>query len=305
MDRREFFKYTGIAAAGLMLSDIVIGAVQSDKRRKDAGKSSGYFTLLQLASATDNIGNSYVLQTRKGSVIVMDGGLKTDSRKLMKVLKEKGSRVTAWFLSHPHGDHIGALNEILKNREELQIDTIYHSRFPEDLIKREGGGALVHEFYERLAAHKDTVVEDIQETGRIIDIDGVKFMILGVTNPEITVNPYNNSSMIIRVWDAAKSVVFLGDAGKECGDKVLAAYPELLDCDYLQMAHHGQSGCDEHFYKSVSFRACLWPTPSWVWDPSLRPDLTFLTTVDTRRWMDEKGITEHYVSCLVGDCLIY
>ena len=191
MDRREFFKYTGIAAAGLMLSDIVIGAVQSDKRRKDAGKSSGYFTLLQLASATDNIGNSYVLQTRKGSVIVMDGGLKTDSRKLMKVLKEKGSRVTAWFLSHPHGDHIGALNEILKNREELQIDTIYHSRFPEDLIKREGGSALVHEFYERLAVLKDTVVEDIQETGRIIDIDGVKFMILGVTNPEITVNPYN------------------------------------------------------------------------------------------------------------------
>jgi hypothetical protein len=68
------------------------------------------------------------------------------------------------------------------------------------------------------------------------------------------------------------------------------------------MAHHGQNGVSEEFYKTVSFRACLWPTPSWVWEPG--ENRTWLQTYDTRRWMDEKGITEHHVSCLETDWVL-
>ena len=72
----------------------------------------------------------------------------------------------------------------------------------------------------------------------------------------------------------------------------------LLDCDYLQMAHHGQQGCDERFYRSIRFRACLWPTPLWVWNNDVGEgfNTAWMKTIDTRRWMDEIGIEEHYPS---------
>lgn len=41
-------------------------------------------------------------------------------------------------------------------------------------------------------------------------------------------------------------------AGEECGDKVLKKYRSHLDCDYVQMAHHGQKGVREEFYKTES-----------------------------------------------------
>jgi hypothetical protein len=66
----------------------------------------------------------------------------------------------------------------------------------------------------------------------------------------------------------------------------------------MQMAHHGQNGCDENFYKTVSFRVCLWPTPSWVWNNDAGGGFNthILKTIDTRGWMDEKGIKEQHVS---------
>ena len=136
---------------------------------------------------------------------------------------------------------------------------------------------------------------NVHQTGQRFDIDGVGIMILSVADMSLPVKHFNEQSMIIRMWDDSKSVVFLGDAEVHRGDSVLAQYKEYLDCDYLQMAHHGQNGCSEAFYKAINFRVCLWPTPSWVWAPS--PENTWLKTRDTRRWMDEKGITEHHASC--------
>ncbi len=263
-----------------------------------AGKASAYrpkpnsFTLWQLPSQTDTIGNSYVLMTPKGRLIVMDGGYASEAPYLKEFIRERGNVVEAWFLTHPHSDHIGAINEILKDPQGMRINAVYHSRFPENMIGRKD--ALTRALYARLDVMDpaETKVVSFEKTGGTLEIDTIKFKILGVTNPEITANVYNNSSMIIRVWDAYKSVVFLADAGEECGDKVLSLHKKDLDCDYLQVSHHGQAGCSESFYKSVKFRFCLWPTPTWVWDPKEAR----LTTLDTRRWMDEIGIKRHYVS---------
>jgi hypothetical protein len=106
--------------------------------------------------------------------------------------------------------------------------------------------------------------------------------------------------MVIRVWDDHKSVVFLGDLGPEGGRKLMnSEYMKDVDCDYLQMAHHGQAGCDKEFYQRASFRACLWPTPTWVYNNDLGQGFNtgHLKTIEVREWMKEKGIAEHYVSC--------
>ena len=99
--------------------------------------------------------------------------------------------------------------------------------------------------------------------------------------------------MAYKMWDSKKSFIFLGDLGVEGGQKLLdSEYAKDLECDYLQMAHHGQDGCDKKFYQTVKFRACLWPSPKWVYNAPMGR----LKTAEVRGWMKELGITEHYVS---------
>ena len=310
MDRRDFIKISGGALAGALLYGCNKPAAEDDSILKASTSDSfkdfseperpAYFSLTQMTSATNKIGNSYVLVTGNGKVIVMDGGLPTDEVRLRTKLRSVGNHVDAWFISHPHGDHVGALIPILENREGITIGTIYHSRLNAALLAQETGArnSFATPFYNALARQTETKVVDVQETGQIYTVDGVKIKVLGIANIDIYDNAFNNSSMILKVWDDTKSVLFLGDAGVECGKKVLAAYPKDLDCDYIQMAHHGQQGCDETFYKTVKFRACLWPTPSWLWAAT---ESSSYKTWETRRWVAEKGVTENHVACLEAD----
>ncbi len=296
--RRTFLQSGLLASAGLVLTNTPLAAAAGKEK-----ENKNTFTLWQIPSHTDNIGNSYVLRTSKGRIIVMDGGLKEEANTLRGFIGALGNEVEAWFVSHPHSDHMGALNEILKNPQDLKIKAVYHSRLPERVIKAEAGSEkLCREFYLQLDRQKDIRVVDIRQAGAEFDFDGMKVRILGVAN-DITDNAYNNSSMIIRVWDKHKSVVFLGDAGIECGDLVLAGpYAADLNCDYLQMAHHGQQGCSEAFYRAIKFRACLWPTPTWVWNNNQGRGFNtgILKTLDTRLWVDRIGIKEHHVTCREG-----
>lgn len=273
------------------------------------------FTMWQLASQEDNIGNSYVFLTDKGKVVVLDGGFRTQDNYLRGVIQALGNEVEAWFISHPHNDHCGALTQILEDQKAggMKINNVYHSRFSESLMDCETPyNQYAREFYTALdKAEKEgrLKVHDLHEADldTLIKIDGMNIKILGVTNEELRTNPFNNSSMVMRVWDKKKSILFLGDAGIECGDKLYNRMAkegtlDLLNCDYIQMAHHGQQGCSKEFYNSIKFNACLWPTPTWVWTNNFGagPGSGNLKTAETRQWMDEIGIKEHHVTCLEG-----
>jgi len=292
MNRRNFFKRSALASSAMILPKAVLGETLS-------AKSQFIMWQLPLHQHTSQ-GNSYVFRTKNGKVIVMDGGVPSEAGYLRGFLGALGNSVEAWFVSHPHADHIGALNEILKNPDGISIKAIYHSEFsPEFYNKVEPDSrALTVDFYENLKK-TSAQVTDLTAPGLTIEIDRVAFKILAVKNEEFTNNAYNNSSMVIRVSDAARSAVFLGDAGVEEGDKILASvYRNELDCDYLQMAHHGQNGVSRDFYRTVKFKACLWPTPSWLWDnnPGTGYNTGIWKTVETRGWVKEMGVEKHYVA---------
>lgn len=254
------------------------------------------FVLWQLPSQVDTIGNSYVIRTVNGKVIVMDGGYEAEKDYLRGFIDALGGKVDAWIISHPHDDHIMALVALLDNPKGLKIEKIYHSRFSTDALidgESESTAQITRKFYSQLDKATDIVVEDCHP-GDEFEIDGVNFKILSEQNPEFAQrNPYNNSSMVVKMWDREKSFIFLGDLGVEGGQKLLdSQYAGDLECDYLQMAHHGQAGCDKKFYETVKFRACLWPSPTWVYNAEMGQ----LRTAEVRGWIKELGITEHYVS---------
>lgn len=259
------------------------------------------FVLWQLPSQINTIGNSYVFQMSNGKVVVMDGGVKEETIYLRGFLAALGNNVEIWFVSHPHSDHVGALNEILKVPGELKIAKICQSEFSASFCGSEPDSkAEADEFYTNLKK-SGIPVENITQPGLIIQVDRTKFKILSGTNEDITVNPYNNSSMVIRVWDSKKSMLFLGDAGREEGNRLLnGPYRKDLDCDYVQMAHHGQNGVSKDFYRTIRFSACLWPSPTWVYNNDAGKGFNTHTfeTVGIRNLVDSLGIKKNFVSCM-------
>ncbi len=263
-----------------------------------ASRPTGHFTLWQLPSVVDDHGMSYVLRTKSDSLIVIDGGKVAETNYLRGFLGAMGNKISAWIFTHPHADHVGAAIEILRDRQGISVGHIYHSRFTDAMTAGMKPGAQALVWNATVDSITDIPVTDLH-AGDSFEIDGVSFKILAEKNPEFKTNLYNNSSMVIRVEDDTKSVVFLGDAGEEEGEKLLASpYRKDLDCDILQVAHHGQSACNEKFYKTVTFKACMWPTATWVWDNNVGNGFNTgpYTTIETRRWMDEKGIKTHYNS---------
>jgi len=243
--------------------------------------------------------NSYVLQTSHGKIIVIDSGTAGDAPYLRGFLAALGNQVEAWFISHPHPDHVDALTVLLNHPGDLAIDTIYSS-LPEGTWIEQYEPACLTTYREfQLVLQKSSREVSELAIGQLIQIDGVCFEILAVKNPEITSNAINNSSMVMKVSDREKSVLFTGDLGVEGGEKLLhSSSGTKLHADYVQMAHHGQNGVNERFYQAVAPRFCLWPAPLWLWDcdngggKGSGP----WDTLNVRAWMDKLNIQKHYIS---------
>lgn len=257
------------------------------------------FTLWQLPEQTHSQMMSYAIRTAGGKLIVIDGGTEGDADYLRKFIVEQGGHVDVWFFTHPHSDHVGAPIEILKDPKGITVDKIYASNLKVSEVQK----------YEPSSAHTQAEIDAVvKETNRrMIEltlgakliIDGVHFDILGIKNPEIHANYINNSSIVMRVWDAEKSVIFLGDLGPEGGSKLLAGpYGKKLKSDYCQMAHHGQSGVRGDVYQAIQPKYCLWTTPKWLWenDQGGGYDTGPWTTMETRKWADELQVKRNYAT---------
>ncbi len=234
--------------------------------------------------------------------MVVDGGNKGDAEYLRGFLAPLGNRVDAWFVSHPHPDHVDALTVLLQNPGLLTIDHIYGSIPEESWVARHeprppGHLTTVQEFNQAVRSSGHDVEE--LSPGQTIEIDGIRIDVLGIRNPEIHSNAINNSSIVIRVSDARKSVLFTGDLGVEGGHKLLkSSFADQLTADYVQMAHHGQAGADVNFYHAVRPRFCLWPTPAWLWDNNSGGGRGSgpWQTLNVRQWMEDLNVEQHYVS---------
>ena len=112
----------------------------------------------------------------------------------------------------------------------------------------------------------------------------------------LDVNPVNNSSLVYQLTIKDKKLLFFGDLAYEGGEKLLETYPNgELKSDIVQMAHHGQQGVGQEVYQAVSPAICLWPTPEFLWnnDNGGGENSGPWTTLETRRWMEQLGVSEN------------
>ena len=257
------------------------------------------FDLWQLPSQTPSQMNSYVIKTENDSVIVIDGGNTGDASYLRGFLAALGNKVGHWFITHPHSDHTDAFIEIIKSPADLQIENILGSMPEEKWIEKYEPTDL-HTIKNLNKALKESNREMCELVpGQLIEVDGIRIEILSTVNPEITQNAINNSSLVMKITDDCKSVLFLSDLGLQAGNKFLKGpFAKKLKSDYVQMAHHGQNGVSRKFYKKVDADYALWPTPLWLWnnDNGGGKNSGPWKTLEVRQWMEELGVKENYAS---------
>lgn len=256
---------------------------------------------LRLTQLQDNSSRQmmgYIMKTSTGKVIVIDGGLNEDEPNLVKHIQELGNKVDVWFITHPHEDHASAIIKVIEETD-IPIEKIYYTMNDIEWYKEyESKRAEEAErFYNALQNERVKGKTEEVTLNQIINIDFIKCEILGVKNPEITNNGFNNSSMVIKMNLPKSSILFLGDTGEESGDKLLNTQKDKLKSDIVQVAHHGQSGAKESLYKEINPRICLWPTPEWLWnnDSGGGKGSGPWTTLETRQWMENLGVKIHVI----------
>ena len=214
-----------------------------------------------------------IIVTKDGRLIVVDGGHSADAEGLLALLEKEtdgtaGPTVALWVITHPHGDHTGALRAIsldarLRERVEIQRIVWY---FPQEFRDARGvPGALASadaEMREICAAcgaephtparGEEIAVDDVRLTFLYVPDD---CSIYGSTGKNV-----NLCSLILSVAGETRRVLVTGDAFRPSLQITAFRYGQALKCDALQMPHHAlcDSWCED-FYRLAAPTTVLLP----------------------------------------------
>ncbi|MEE0929149.1 MAG: MBL fold metallo-hydrolase [Acutalibacteraceae bacterium] len=230
-------------------------------------------TALYMLTETSPFMMSFVIITKNGNAVIVDGGRAEDMPLLKKYVD--GRHISAWIFTHPHVDHIsGFISEWKKNRcSDFDIERlVYH--FP-DKAWRETENVPDNEYFlkdfdETLPEFLDIEPEFahlavVPKQGDSLTVDEIKIDFIFTWHRELCSNPMNDASLVFKVTTPNKSVLFLGDLGPEGGDVLLNESKGLLKSDIVQMAHHGHMDCGMDVYAEIMPEVCLWCAPDWLY----------------------------------------
>lgn len=173
-------------------------------------------------------GESILIQTPNGKVILIDAGTSTSKTNISDYLDSLNiDTIDVLVASHPHADHIGGMAYIINNYE---IGSIYMPK-----------AISTTKTYE-------TLLETIQSHGYMINTakDGVtinidKSIAIDILAPiSRDYNDLNQYSIVIKITYGNISFLFMGDAGATSENELLYSGVDLK-ADVLKVGHHGSS----------------------------------------------------------------
>lgn len=287
-----------IAATRLMGDGEIV--TEGEKENPDTTPILGGAELTMLANQTEGQMMSFLLETAGGQLIVVDGGRWEDGEHLFDMIREKGGHVSAWFLTHGHTDHVGALMNLLYTEAQgtdtgIEVDHFYYN-FADIAWYR------VHELgdigtIEDLLKLLEDVPQEKRTTVKRGDVITVDDVTVTVMNDRYEPGPDqvgerdgNDASVAYRMVVNGVSILFLGDLQQQGGDHLLAQAGDSLKSDIVQMAHHGQNGVSEEVYRVISPKITLWTAPDWLWTNANG----YLDTPTTKEWMKKLKVKKYY-----------
>ena len=183
-------------------------------------------------------GDAVVVRAGANAAVVVDAG--PEPVAVDGCLRRLGVRaVPLLVLSHLHADHVGGLAGVLKGRAVGEID-VGPAREP----------ALAWREVERLAAARGIPVRTA-DVGERRDLGGAVLEILGPPRAyRGTRSDPNNSSVVIRVHTAGRTLLLTGDIEVEAQQAMVRDGVDLR-ADVLKVPHHGSPYQDRGFLQAT------------------------------------------------------
>lgn len=211
----------------------------------------------KIATNSEN-GLSYMLETNQNNIIMIDGGSTEDSYELEKLLIQKGGIVDRWFITVAHSENFGAMKKIIENGN-IEIRNIYisfneASWYEKNEIERY---AETTEFLDLIYSEENIKkVYDVPLRYEML-IDNLYITVLNTKNPEIKGEYAGlNQSMVIKVNNTYKSMIFMGNIAFEAAEKFKDNNLDEINCDAVQISNNRVS---DDIYKMM--------TPEYIFAP--------------------------------------
>lgn len=233
------------------------------------------------ASGSDENGLSMFMRLADGSFLVWDGGgtnADSDADNLYSKMKVSAEAVginkvviSGWFLTHCHGDHAATyLSFVSKyaNQAEIKKLIISPTTYEYGAAVKDGAQYEANVISQTVFKCKNTdiIIARAGQKYRFADVTVDILYTLDALMPHDFLD-YNNSSVVSRVQRGDKVLITTGDAATAVWEHLCDVYGEYLDCDYLQVPHHGAiPGATIEAYNLLKPDFLLWPAGQSVLD---------------------------------------
>ena len=213
-----------------------------------------------------------LIVTGEGRLIAVDGGCNNDDVGFVELLEKyadgKKPVVDLWIITHPHGDHYGAINTISKNPElasRIEVKKFMYW-FPMEFTNAEGVAGVLgygNKDMEAVAAVFGAEIEQPYRDQKI-NIDDVELHFLYVPDDCSVLNTAggnpNHCSLIFSVKGPAKKAMITGDAYGRSMQITAWRYRYDLGSDIMQFPHHAlPDSFHKDFYKYVDAKTVFLP----------------------------------------------
>jgi len=188
-----------------------------------------------------NVGQalSVLIQDEYGNELLYDMGNDADAPFISNYLKKAGVGSIEYMVnSHPHEDHIGGMDDLLK---AFEVDTVIMSNLTYE--------TKAYKEVVDLLIQKNIKVSD-PVPGETYQVGSWSFEIIGPM--KTAYDETNNYSVVIKVTNGSQSVLLTGDAEVDSEHEIISSGSELK-ADILQVPHHGSgSSSSSQFIKQIS-----------------------------------------------------
>ena len=239
-------------------------------------------TTTQITAAGTQCG--YVLRLANGKFVIFDGGMPDQCDDIYDILMSQNVRegkpvVAAWFLTHGHIDHIGAVISFVQSyAKEIEVEAFVHhlpayeqyyglntweaSSSKPDKHYEEADG-----LYERSGIYYDSIQAMYPDADIIVAHAGQRFT-FGSIDIDVLFTPENiyrkqmfdtnMSSVVYSITGSTGRMIILGDSVDITCPMLNAIYESSLKCDLVQVAHHGYNGGNKEMYESMDAEFAIW-----------------------------------------------
>ena len=230
------------------------------------------FYMLENDHTIIDCGMCLLIQCADYSFFLVDSGHYfqfNDNDRIYRFMRERTPKgqnivVAGWLVTHTHTDHISKLMDFLKyNCEDVDIEAFYYNLLPEWYTNENW------EIEERIFTEKfNNMMNNLKSVKRIKLHGGERFYIRNLTfdvlctHEEIypaQITDFNDTSVAVMLTAENTRIFIPGDASFRSSEVIEKRYGESLECDIVQVAHHGHNGLSTTAYEFLNAPVLLFP----------------------------------------------